>query len=317
MTLVEYLSSCGIGPKGCRVRELAAGRWVAWLGARGLAAAEVGYADVMAYVGELRGSGRSRGHINRALGAIRYHSAWLGLPDASHGVRLRGVQHAADPQLLTGADLAAVYEAFVGRGGARRSGGGSGAYALTDELVVGLVVFQGLEQAELGRLEVRDVDVQRGRIEVPAGRVRLARRVGLEAHQVAAWARYLEGGRAEVTRAIERRRGGPLDVGLADALLPTAGGVRPGRLHGQLLGLSAAVRAAGAEVGEARGEPVDPPVTGLRQLRQSRIGVWIEREGLRRAQYLSGLRTVEQVERYRRSRFEDLREAVGVYHPLQ
>ena len=89
----------------------------------------------------------------------------------------------------------------------------------------------------------------------------------------------------------------------------SGGGTRPGRLSGQLLRIGKHVREVAAEALGVR-------VTGLRQLRQSRIATWIEDEGLRRARYLSGLRTVEQVERYDRGQFEDLAAAVGRHHPL-
>ena len=59
-------------------------------------------------------------------------------------------------------------------------------------------------------------------------------------------------------------------------------------------------------------------VASLRQLRQSRIAAWVDEVGLRRAQVLAGMATVEGVERrYDRAGFEDLRRQVGLYHPLR
>ncbi|HMQ82171.1 MAG TPA: hypothetical protein PKA00_04655 [Saprospiraceae bacterium] len=55
----------------------------------------------------------------------------------------------------------------------------------------------------------------------------------------------------------------------------------------------------------------------LNQLRQSRIAAWVEQYGLRKAQYLSGLRRIQSVERYRRAELEDLQRQVGRHHPLK
>jgi N-acetyl-anhydromuramyl-L-alanine amidase AmpD len=58
-------------------------------------------------------------------------------------------------------------------------------------------------------------------------------------------------------------------------------------------------------------------INKLNQLRQSRIGIWVETYGLRKAQYLSGLRRLQSVERYQKQKLEDLQRQIGRHHPLQ
>jgi len=55
----------------------------------------------------------------------------------------------------------------------------------------------------------------------------------------------------------------------------------------------------------------------LNHLRQSRIAIWIKQVGLRKAQYLSGFRTIMSVERYRNADMEDLKELVKLHHPFK
>ncbi len=310
MTFGEYLRAAGIAAVGARARVRSVERWLAWLSERSKDETRVEYLDVLAYVDELREAGRRPAELNRVLGVIRYYCAYRGVPDPTYGLRVRGQQVSAPPVLLDAETLAAVYAAAVAaRWPARRSG-----YGYTDELVLGLVVWQGLEQAELGRLEVGDVDVASATVRVPAGRYRLGRLLRLEGHQVLAWAGYLQQGRAAAIAAHERRRPGYGEA-LGARLLP-GGGLdgerlsRESRLHGQLIGIAEHVRTvAERELGVA--------VASLRVLRQARIAAWVETEGLRRARYLSGLRTVEQVERYDRGAFEDLERQVGRFHPLR
>lgn len=327
MTFGAYLTSVGHGDDSCRAAERSVRRLHAWLAGQGKSLAEVAYADVLEYVGELQAGGRPKAWINRELQVAGHLMRHAGLPDATRGHRLRGVAEAAPPSLLSARELEAVLRAYVTaprREGPHYSGAGSGrAYGhLLGGVALGLIVCQGLEAGELVRLGVGDVDVARGVAWVPAGRVRLGRELALRGAQVAELRDYLApgGGRAALTEAIARIRAhgaglsgagdGGVGTGEAAALLPT---VSRGRER-----MAGVLRYLGREVRARSRTQAGIEVRSLRQLRQSRIAAWVAEFGLREAQALAGLRAVDTVQRrYDRRAEADLIRKIGLYHPLR
>ena len=289
----------------------------------------------MAYVGYVAEvERRCRGDVRRVLPCLRHYFRWRGLPDATLGERVRGRQVAPAPVLLTAEELDAVYEAFVAaderRVAARgpldargapprgRASGRASFYGVTDALVVGLAAYQGLARGEVERLAVGDVDVAAGVVRAPGTRERLAREIPLAGHQVLTWQGYLAPGggreRAMAGALAYRAESGRAPLageGEAESwsswLIPSAGS-GAGRLQNQFTRLGGRVRAAGEACGVA--------ARSLQHVRQSRIGVWVERVGLRRAQHLAGFRSVASAERYRRSDLDDVARELGEHHPL-
>ena len=54
----------------------------------------------------------------------------------------------------------------------------------------------------------------------------------------------------------------------------------------------------------------------LTQLKQSRIGIWIDLYGLRKAQYLAGYKDVGNIEKYRHKDMKNLSKQIEMFHPL-
>ena len=295
MRFVEYLERVGLSRSNWRDMERMAEAWLAWLKARKLTVGKAGYSALMDYVGHLREAGKNSYRINRVLQTISHYYRYKQLDDVAYGVRVRGVEHAAPQKLLTPEELASVYESY-------QTVRDSVYYHYTDKLVLGLIVFQGLELGELERLELRDLDLAGGKLTAPAGRVRQSRVLLLDARQVLLWRDYVDDVRPLMATVYQ-------DEGLSKRLLSPQADVRD-RIHHQLKRLSVRVKRQSSD-------KLGLTITKLGQLRQSRIAEWVERYGLARAQYLSGLRSMQSVERYRRSGWDDLERQVGKFHPLR
>jgi integrase len=61
---------------------------------------------------------------------------------------------------------------------------------------------------------------------------------------------------------------------------------------------------------------IDRNFVNFRQIRASVITNWLKTEGLRKAQYLAGHRTVQSTERYQPNNLENLIEDIAKHHPL-
>ena len=55
----------------------------------------------------------------------------------------------------------------------------------------------------------------------------------------------------------------------------------------------------------------------LTQVRESRITIWVKKYGIRKAQYLSGIRYASSVLRYKRSNTEQLKQKIAIIHPME
>jgi integrase/recombinase XerD len=290
MNFRQYLERAGLAKSNFRRMEILAEGWLVWLSSRQIELAATTYADLLDYVGHLQKQGKSRYVINRTLQTISHYYRFQQLPDIAFGVRLRGVTQTAVGKLLTVEQLTELYEGFEVKQD-------KGYYHHSDKLILGLMIFQGLEMGEIERLELHDLDLEKGVINAPAGRLRLTRKIPLQGVQILPWRRFVE----EVRPGLITER--------SDKLLAPQADKRQ-RLHHQLKRLSKRVKA------QAKAGP-GLTINKLNQLRQSRIAIWVESYGLRKAQYLSGLRQLLSVERYQKRRLEDLQRQIGQHHPLQ
>jgi integrase/recombinase XerD len=270
--------------------EILAEGWASWLSGRKIELSVTTYSDLLDYIGHLQKQGKSRYVINRTLQTISHDYRFPKLPDIAFGVRLRGVGQAVVGKLFTAAELVAIFDAFIAKVD-------KGYYHHSDKLVLGLMIFQGLEMGEIERLELRDLDLENGTLQAPSGRLRLVRKLPLEGRQILPWRRF-----------VDDVRPGLLTEPRDKLLAPQAD--KRQRLHHQLKRLSKRVKV------QAKAGP-SLEITKLNQLRQSRIAIWVESYGLRKAQYLSGLRRLQSVERYQKQKLEDLQRQIGRHHPLR
>ena len=290
MSFREYLERAGLAKSNYRRMELLAEGWLAWLKRRNLSLETTTYADLLDYVGHLQKQDKSRYVINRTLQTISHYYRFRELPDVAFNVRLRGVTQTVVGKLLTAEQLGKLYDNF-------EVAEDKGYYHHSDKLILGLMIFQGLEMGELERLELNDLDLEKGVVKVPAGRFRMPRTVPLEGRQILPWRRF-----------VDDIRPGLLTEPSDKLLAPQAD--KRQRLHHQLKRLSKRVKAQAKPI-------LDIELRKLNQLRQSRIAIWVASYGLRRAQYLSGLRQLLSVERYQKQQLEDLQKQIGEHHPLK
>ncbi len=61
----------------------------------------------------------------------------------------------------------------------------------------------------------------------------------------------------------------------------------------------------------------DINLKSLNQLRQSRYAIWYKQHGIRKSQYLGGLKSPYTIQKYANMDIEDLKSAVEKFHPLQ
>lgn len=274
------------------------GLFLEWLQLNKLTVKTIKYNQLLNYIGHLQGQEKSKNSINTTLRAIEHYYTFLNVTlsevevnNIALNVRLRGVTQ-EQIILLSEEELQAIYTHY-------QNTTKHGYFKYSNKLILGLLIYQGLDKQDLMNLEVNDIDLVKGTLQVPAGvRRKNSRIIQLEAHQIIPLHDYIAN-----FRGIGRN--GKVSEEESEKLFhPNCN--KEQRLHEQLKVLSKTIKEQNPTIHIKR----------LTQLKQSRIGIWIDLHGLRKAQYLAGYKDVGNIEKYRNKDMKDLSKQIAMFHPL-
>lgn len=243
------------------------------------------YKDLMNYIGHLQNEGKSVSQINKRLQAISHYYEFKNLPNIALTTRLKGSIQKANSKPFTIEELGLIYETY--------QSSNQNYFKNSDKLILGLLIYQGLEMGDFMVLELKDLDLKSGKIYVPKRGNRNERTLKLASHQIILLHDF-----------IEKNRTGESDK----FLNPQSSDYH--QLHYQFKKLSRSVK-------KSLEKNLNLKLDKLSQLRQSRIVIWVKSEGLRQAQYKAGFRRVLSAERYRKADLTDLKEQLKKHHPNQ
>ena len=286
----KYLEQLDLVPRTVSLQERQVKQWLKWLP---VSVKDGGYKDIMNFIAHLQRQERPIEYINKSLQAISHYYEFRGLPNIAISTRIRGKVKRTVLKPIKGEILDELYQCFE----VQKVQSKGNYFYHSDRLILGLMIYQGLEMGDFMVIELGDINLEKGTIYVPSRKERLSRTIPLASHQILSFHQYIIQGR----KATKNQESEKLFSPQADDY---------NQLHWQLKRLSKHVKQ------EAKVK-LDLQIEKLNQLRQSRISIWIKQYGLRKAQYLSGFRTIISVERYRNADMEDLKEQVKLHHPFK
>lgn len=264
-----------------------------WLQAKELTYTTFTYRKLLEYIGQLQEQEKSKTSINTTLRTLEYYYNYLQLPNIALDVRQRGIQ-IESPLLLTEEELNTIYINY-------KEPLSNGYFRYTNKLLLSLMIYQGVDKPEIYRLQLKDLDLEKGTLYIAGGSSRKnSRIVTLKAHQIIPLHNYLINHRA-ITHPLQT--GNPKQSN--KLFSPNCD--KEHRLNDQLKILITTVKNQNQTI----------KILRLSQLKQSRIGIWIKQYGLRKAQYLSGYKAINAVERYKGMDMKDLTNQIEKFHPLQ
>ena len=162
-----------------------------------------------------------------------------------------------------------------------------------NKVIVGLMVYQGLNTTELGCLTVKDLKLKEGRIYIAGSRRSNERELKIEAHQVLDMMEYQLNIRPELLRQTDKN---------SDKLFISAGSSNFfTNIMSKLI----------IELHHQNGK-----ITSIKQIRASVITHWLKLYNLRQVQYLAGHRFVSSTEAYKINDLDDLQDGINKYHPI-
>jgi integrase/recombinase XerD len=239
---------------------------------------------LMQYIRHRKGEGVGAKTINLELKKISYYLDFKELPNIAEPVRVKGVQRRIPHDLFTEKQLDSIYQKFPE----------SKNYWTHDNtlkiyhLILGLRIYQGLQEQELAKLEVNHLQLDKGKIYVPSTKRTNKRILDLKPFQILPLHEYLLTERKSLNEEIE---GNYL-------------------FHKKRL-----IR--GMSRIKAMINRYEPKLKSMAQVRASVITNWLHHYNLREVQYMAGHRFVSSTERYRTDNLEDLQKELEKYHPLK
>ncbi len=302
-TFSDHLIGKGQSTRTVATMVQALGYFMSWCDSQGMEPEEAGYRDLLAYVQSMRKREVKAVTIQRYMGAVVHFFAWqviLGRREdnPARAIDIHGIERRTMHVILSRQELERIYQQHTERKASPPVWKGIEARneelsLKRDRVALGLLVFQGLTSQELEALQVKDVELRAGKVNVPGGRRHNARTLTLEAAQVMDLMEYTLSVRPQLVE---------LHAKNTEALIVTSGS--GSELHNTLHKLTKRLHA------------IEPKVKTLHQLRASVITHWIKTLNLREAQHRAGHRYVSSTEAYLINDLEGLAEDVARFHPI-
>jgi site-specific recombinase XerD len=263
---------------------------------------EVSYSDVLAFIQYCNERNVAKKtqviyirHLNHYYNFLRSEEGVKDNP-ASH-VKIKGVKRKVLHQILSPAELDSIYKNYPVT--VERKEGVSMPPQERNEMarkrnkvILGLLIYQGLNSGEIANLKVVDVKQQEGKIYIPSKRRSNSRVLKLEAHQLYDMMDYING-----TRKKQLEKAGVQ----SEKLFINERGAK--RFFCMMQSLLNFIRKQNSKV------------KNLEQIRASVITQWVKMYDLRKAQYLAGHKHVRTTESYKQNNIDELKDDVRKYHP--
>ena len=288
MNFNQYLKKLGLSRNSIASCEAAVKLFVNWMKKQSIEPEQGSYADVLAYMKYCQKNGTTQRTIQNYVNMIRHYYDHLIEQkqmeiNPTKGIKIQGVKRKSLYHIFKPEELHAIYNSYQDETlkGKR------------NKVMLGLIVYQGVKTEELMRLELKDVKIKEGKIEIPGGLRSEARILPLESHQVLDFYDYVSNTRKEILSQSKQQ---------TDKLFVSIEGGNS--LDSCMNRLLFWVRRK------------NKLVVNAKQLRASVIVKWLKMYNLRKVQYMAGHRYISATEAYRQNEMEGLAEEVNQFHPL-
>jgi len=283
-TFYEYLISKRINLKTAKQYENETNLFESWAIKNLLNPRETSYNELLSYVDYNKEKGCKARTINQKIAILRHYFDFHKTKINPVGeLKLRGVIKLLPKTRLSSEELDRIYKEYkdynlIGK---------------RNKVMLGFVVYQGVNSLELSVLKLENIDLENGTIYIPKGHKSNSRLLELKAFQLLYIQNYILKTRPLLLEKTNKQ---------TDQFFITIGNGR--NLNGVISRIIKQIK------------KIEPKVENFQHLRASLITNWIDKLGLRKAQYFSGHRYVSSTERYEVNSLENLKDNIDSFHPF-
>jgi len=259
-----------------------------WLKKEQMDAVQVRHQDILSFMKHCQRQGASQRTVQHYLSVVKhYYDHLIDQKEMNTnpvaGIKVQGVKRKTLYHIFEPHELHAIYNSYQDESLKGRR----------NKIMLSLLVYQGIKTEELDKLEVKDVKLREGKIEIPGGLKGERRILKLEAHQVLEFYDYVNNTRKEILAKSGQQT--------EKLFVSMEGGDSFSSCMTRLMFWV---------------KKKNKLVVNVKQLRASVIVKWLKMYNLRKVQYLAGHRYISSTESYQQSEMEGLTEEVNKYHPL-
>lgn len=160
-----------------------------------------------------------------------------------------------------------------------------------NKIIIGLLVYQGLQTKELQYLKEEHVELYKGKIHIPRTSKSNGRTLELKPWQLMEMMEYLQQIRLQIVPKNEEQ------------LFTSSYGNH--NLNNVVTKISKELKM------------INYSYQNANQIRSSVIVNWLKQHNLRKTQYLAGHRYISSTERYQQDNLESLHEMINTFHPIK
>ncbi len=245
-------------------------RYLSWLKNKNLEIDDSFYSDLMNFIGYLQNLDLKTATINDYIRCIGHYYEFKKLNNVTIGVRLLG-ETRIKYLLFTEEKLDKIYSDYLNHNSIKK-------------IILGLIIYQGLDRNELFRLKLNDLNLKEGKIKINGSIRKNERVLDLKSYQILLIYDYI-------------KQNAPRD----ELFLFFCKDNRIRKLLEDLL----------KEV-----KKINNDIVNLRQLKHSCYSVWIKKFGIRKAQYFAGFKKPSSIQKYKDQDLESLKGDIVKFHPL-
>jgi len=267
-----------------------------WLIEENLEVEQVTYNELLGFMKWCSNNGTSQRTIQSYIGTIKHLYEHFIREEKTNknpatDITVKGVKRKTLYHILEPHELHALYNSYPANSLAHRR----------NKVILGMLVYQGLKTPELGKLEVNDINLREGKINVPGSTRSNSREMTLEAHQIMDLYDYTLQVRPLLMQMKPKRKS---QSKIQSNKLFIGEGGNCHSFSNFMTRLMVKVR------------ELNPNVINGKHIRASVITKWLKMYNLREVQYLAGHRYISSTESYLQNDMEGLQEEVQQFHPL-
>lgn len=292
----SYLKSKRFTHKSIKSRKTVIKLYCDWLDKENLEAESISYNDLLLYMKHRSRKGTSQKTIQHYIGTIKHYYDHLVregkiINNPASEVEVKGIKRKVLYHILEPHELQALYHNYQEET----------PKGIRNKVMLGLLINQGLRTDELAKLEVKDIKLREGKIDVPGGVRSNGRMMKLESHQVMEMYDYVLKARGEIKAMNPKRKYQEREE--SEQLFIGDGG-NSSSFSNYMTRLMVKIR------------KLNPSVLNAQQIRASVITKWLRIYNLREVQYLAGHKYISSTESFLENEMEGLSEEVQMFHPL-
>mgnify|MGYP000058667837 FL=1 len=253
---------------------------------------EIDYKNILKYIKHLQRKGTTKKTVKHKIGTLKIYFKYLlsenyRIDNPIENINIKGVKRTINYNLLEADELEDLYYSF-------ESDNVTDTYhrltAKRAKVIIGLIVYQGLNTTDLGNLKIEHLQLSKGKIYVPSTKRSNARTLDLKPWQIMEFIAYQNEVRPIIQDKIQNH-------------------------SEQLFNSNARFNAIIYHIFKKL-KKYNQKVKNIKQIRASVITNWLKQYNLRKVQYLAGHRYISSTERYLQDDLENLHEIVNNFHPI-